>query len=196
MNPIKFTNKTNWNTRDLRRLVEVGLREEVGEFHEYWVEIYSMTAGRRYTGHGTYHACWMDIGAPLDHIETGDGSTAYLEVMPSKDVIRMARTLAHEVQHNKGERHNEMVGSFELPVPWIHKMLEAGFQVRRKPVKEKPKPDLQMKRYQHAYKMLVEHEKKLNRERKLIAKWRQKVRYYERVLAAKQANQKSAAESS
>jgi hypothetical protein len=196
MGKIKFTNRTNWNTRDLRRLVEVGLREEVGVYLEYWVEIYSMTPNRRYTGHGAIHALWMDIGAPLDYVTTGDGTEAPLDVMPSKDVIRMARTLAHEVQHNKGERHKEMVFSRELPVPWVEKLIAEGFQIRRKAKKAKPARDLQAERFEHARAKLAEHERKMKRARTLVQKWKRKVRYYERVLAARQQKSKSAAESS
>jgi len=42
----------------------------------------------------------------------------------------------------------------------------------------------------HAEKMFVEHERKLKRQQKLVQKWRQKVRYYERALEKRAAKEK------
>jgi hypothetical protein len=173
MGRLKLTNKTAWDTRDLRAFILAGLREEVGAFHTYYVDVRNR---RVYYGRGTYHGRW--IGLYPDPDTPLEGET----------LIRLAQTLAHETHHNTGERHKDMVLSTTLPVAWAHKLVAEGFTIRKAEVKLKPKRDLVNERHIHAAKMLAKHERDLKRKQNLVEKWRGKVNYYERRAVRKAAD--------
>jgi len=73
-----------------------------------------------------------------------------------------------------------MVGWWFIDVPFAK-----NYQVLPHISKEKkPKPDLQLKRYQHVLKMVKQKTKQLKRTQTLLKKWTQKKKYYEKVLVA------------
>ncbi|MHC5056725.1 MAG: hypothetical protein ACYTKD_18720 [Planctomycetota bacterium] len=169
MNALDLVNKTGWDTRDLRRFVLAGLKAEVGHWHSYTVCVENLASHARYTGWGSLNANWMclkiepadqsDIVFPERYgLKPGKrGSRRIITmsrlILPEKILLRTARTLAHEVQHNKGERHRDMTRSSELPVEWAHKLIADGVSIRRTPQPTpKPKRDLQAERRAHAEK--------------------------------------------
>lgn len=99
------------------------------------------------------------------------------------DLQRFIGVCRHEVGHWRGLRHVQMGGSllrswdFDLADhPWAQ-----GLTLGQKAAPKAPTMTERVSlREQHARKMLAEHEAKLKRESKLVAKWRQKVRYYEK----------------
>lgn len=207
MGKLNLTNNTGWDTRDLRRFVLAGLRSEVGKWRDYTVKVDNLASNARFTGWGYYYANSMrllieptaqsEVVFPERYgLKPGKRGWRRIVTMsrlelPEEIMLRVARTLAHEVQHNKGERHREMTKSCQLPVEWAHTLISKGFRIRRAPQpKPKPKRDLQAERQAHAEKMLAKHESDLRRKAKLVKKWRTKVRYYERAAEKKAANGK------
>lgn len=174
MGKLKLTNQTGWNTMDLRLFVRAGLKAEIGKWWgTYYVDVRNR---RRYFGRGMVNGLWIGL-----YPEPG-------VLMDGEDLIRFAQTLAHEVQHNKGERHGTMTVATELPVEWAHTLLADGFAIRQAEVKLKPKRDIVNERHIHAAKMLAMHDAKLRREEKLVKRWAAKVRYYERRAQKKAAD--------
>ena len=173
---LKIVNETDYRTADLRKFLAVGLREEgVGPVIRDWccgyrVKFYRMSERRR-GGYGYYNSRNMALGLY-------DSAS----VMTPEQVTALPRVFVHELGHNRGLRHKEMAAYATLPVSWAE-----GLAVRKKIVAPKPKRDVQAKRQRRAEKMLAEHEAKLKREQKLVKKWRQKVRYYERAFEKRAA---------
>lgn len=168
---IKLVNRTRWNTRDIRRLVTAGLKAEVGEWFGTYTVVIKTRRGR-VRGYGTYDGRWMQLMMPKDGEEiAGDG------------VRRIARTIAHEVMHNKGVRSHREIDDSERDLAWADVLIAAGFVIHRNVPAKKGPVDHQARRAAHAQVMLKQHERALKREKKLVSRWRQKVRYYERVLS-------------
>jgi len=189
---LSFLNTTRWNTKDLRRFVMAGLKAAVGTWHRYRVEIRT----RIYNlGRGEINGSWMAIYPPSPEITWSrtleDGTVIGERTMlflPADELRIMARTLEHEVLHNRGERHKDMDRSnAQCPIEWCEALIKAGFTIRLDPPKKKTKVDHQAKRASHANKMLEMHEANLKREQKLVRKWRNKVRYYKKALEKKAA---------
>jgi len=182
---IKLINKTGWDTHDLRKFVLAGLKAEVGKWYNYTVTIANAAVNTYYVGWGWYNQNKMKLVLPPVDDRAYTFSRLFLT---SEQIIRIARTLAHEVQHNKGEHHRGMVKSRELPVEWAYTLVTNGFRINRAPQPTpKPKRDIQAERQAHAEKMLAKHESDLKRKQKLVKNWRTKVRYYERAAGKKAA---------
>jgi hypothetical protein len=97
-------------------------------------------------------------------------------------------TLAHEVEHNNGVRGHREIDDRERDVAWADCLIDAGFVIRlQRPEPKKPAPTAQERRAANAKKKLAEHFNKLQREKKLVAKWKRKVRYYEKAQSKKAA---------
>jgi len=208
MGKLKLTNKTQWDTKDLRKFVLAGLKAEVGEWVGNYVVKIKNYRGRR-TGYGYYHFNEMGLcpdaprrvarlfsdgklyfqrHSPSWHGKKPDGLCVALE-MSADEMRSMAVTLAHEADHNKNIRHRDMNDSAR-EVEWADRLIAKGFRIKVARPTPKKKRDLQAERAAHAEKMLAEHEKKLAREKKLVTKWRRKVRYYEKAMAVKAAARK------
>lgn len=168
---LKITNETDYRTSDLRRFLTIGFREEGVNLKEEWgryvIKFYRPRGSL--AGQAQYNIRWMRLA-----LRDSEG-----ELSPNQ-ITRLAQVFVHELGHNRGEKHRDMVSSGTLPVPWAE-----GLRIRKKVVKPKPKRDIVAERAEHAAKMLRQHETKLRREEKLVKKWAQKVKYYGRVLAAR-----------
>ena len=206
-NKLTLVNKTKWDTRDLRRFVLAGLKAEVGTWGNYKVTI-------RYqqSSYGNGYIGWreMMIAVPRPEGKVGSNGAGGTLVWPashgdSRDeegcctllfmsdglLRRMAITLAHEADHNKGTRGHRDIDDSERDVAWVDELLATGFQINIARPKKKAKRDLPAERHAHAKAMLADHERKLAREKKLTTKWRRKVRYYDRAIEKKKAARKA-----
>jgi hypothetical protein len=105
------------------------------------------------------------------------------------DLRSLARVFEHEVLHSKGVTHADMTEhqmQCDLPLPgWA-----VGLEVRREPAAPRlTETERSAKRAQdresHCRAMLATYEQRQKRVAKLLAKWRARVRYYERRAAAK-----------
>lgn len=209
---LKLINETQWDTRDLRRFVMAGLKAEIGDWSGWYrVIIRNWKGGRQGWAYynrqhmAIYPTAPIQVASPSPFEETkgemryfryspswdgkkADGLCCRLE-MPVGQMERFAVVLAHEADHNKNVRHKDMDDS-ERDISWADRMIADGFRIRiARPVAKKKK-DLQAERAKHAAKMLAAHESKLSREKKLVSKWKKKVRYYEKAMATKTAAKK------
>lgn len=180
---MKIDNQTAYSSDDLRRIIQAvctydGFVPQAGAIVRV---VYSRRD--RFSGWATYG------GGPSrrrDH-----GGAAMLLRLPSPKWgpmgDRMAKLLfivRHEVGHWRGLRHRDMGAAYmEWPdafAPIQEWAAPLDLQLR---VVEEPKiamVDRVARREDHARTMLAEHEAKLAREKRLVAKWRAKVRYYDR----------------
>jgi len=173
---LRIVNETLWNTRDVRRFTLAGLKAEVGEWWgTYLVEVKHLKRGQNRRGWGYVgrnHMCLFVRKPKSDDDMIAD---CYLE--------SLAVTLAHEADHNKGEKSHRVIDDGEREIEWVGQLVKDGFVLHSNLPKRRPVVDVQAKRAVHAQKMLETHESKLKREQKLVRKWRQKVRYYDKALS-------------
>ena len=95
-------------------------------------------------------------------------------------IYELARVYIHEVGHNLNLRHKEMMKWWLIPIDF----LEEG-EVDFKPIVLKPKKEVVKKsvveiREEKARKKLAEWEKKMNRAKTFVKKYKQKVKYYDK----------------
>ena len=169
---MEVINKTNYNTRDLRKLFLAGLKRE-GMDPLYYKIVVKYKRGGVF-GYGSYDRKWIQINLPK---EPHDGL-----------VKQVARTFVHEICHNRGLEHKEM--DYEaIGASWSD-----GYVLRLKEEKPKKKKDLQMERFEHAKKMFDKHESKFQRQKKIVNKWKQKVKYYTKAIDKKAASRERVVE--
>ena len=187
---LRLTNKTHWRTDDLRKLVTAGLRAEgmwTGGHGSYRVEVSYSRASRNWVGGwGYYGYHHLKLHLP----KLGDA----LVEMSSQLVHSVARVLVHEVGHNQGFKHEEMMPVGDIPTPWAE-----GLQVRRKFGPKKLTTEERVEgRAQKVDAKVAEIERKLElveRRKKALRKrlttYRQKQRYYRRRAASRGEDQSS-----
>lgn len=91
-------------------------------------------------------------------------------------LLDLARVLEHEIDHNLGLNHGDM-----LPVSSLRPKWHEGLVIRRQGEAQKPtRVQKSERREAHARAMLAKHEDALRREQRLVKRWTQKVRYYDR----------------
>ena len=184
---LRISNETRWSTRDIRKLVVAGLKAEGqwGPGECYMVRIrYSRRSGG-VGGWGFYNRNSLMVAPP----KLGDRPE-----LPHGTVMEMARVLIHEIGHNTGLTHKDMVPTRQIQVPWAE-----GLRVRAATVKPKPTPaERADQRAAHVtakieYIQKVIH--KTQRREKVLAKqlteWRKKERYYQRKAASPKVDSSS-----
>ena len=92
-------------------------------------------------------------------------------------IKRYGQVLIHEVDHNKGLNHKDMVGSTTLEVPWVE-----GLEIKYNHPKPKVKRDVQVERSAHAWKKYNEWLRKEKFAANKRRHWWSKVRYYDSVM--------------
>ncbi len=197
--PMNITNNTQWDTNDLRKLIQLTYKNKG---YDYWrKDIYI-----EHSSNGDYHGTAMINGTgitmkvPHPHTDfmymqaTGKdgkpelwtikryvkGKTIVAKCSRIFDSVKFSQILIHEEQHNQGLKHPDQAPWWKIPVPWAE-----GFIVHPKPpAKPKPKTKLEEKR-DHAQAMLAMHERKWRKEGTLVEKWTKEVAKLERKVAAK-----------
>ena len=161
---MKIINKTNYDTRYLRSLFIKCEKHEGTNYKYREVEVrYNRSCYHRVGGHAWYHS-------------------RFVMKLPREDakVRRVAQVYIHEVGHNLGLHHKDMASSFSIDVSWL-----ADETIPNKKLKPpKSKPNIVETRAKHAQKKLDEWNKKLNRAKTFVKKYRIKVKYYEKKMAA------------
>jgi len=176
---FRIINATCWRSDDIRKVVVKAMEQDGVDPQGYTVKV-EYARGKRYHGRGSYTSKWIKLIVPRATYFKGQDD-------PTLDVAMVARIAIHEFGHNRGLHHSDMSPWWEFEVPWT-----ADMRIRLKD-SAKPKPprtggQLREERYWKAKDTLIKHTTELLRlegilksKRKLISKWRQKVRYYERV---------------
>ena len=185
---MKIINKTSWDTLDLKKVLTKALDEDdkverrykyrsclevtisYSKGHPSWVVKSYKERGKELPPRELYSGCaWIR------------GSEMRLRVPREKlDVKRFVRLFIHEMSHIRGIRSHRAIGTVkDEDLGWTKDYL-----VSQKETKVKPKPDLQVKRYEHVLEMLKAKKSQLKRLQNQIKKWNQKRKYYESVLVA------------
>ena len=117
------------------------------------------------------------------HLPSPERMDRWNAARPRSDMVKdLAQVFVHECDHAFGElRHKDMVDSDDIDVS-----ATAGLELRSEEPKRRPKitsEDRAREKMAKCAQMLKAHESKQRREQKLVAKWRRKVRYYEKRLA-------------
>lgn len=191
---MKVTNKTNWQTSDLKKIFIECCKTKLDSWKYLKVEVtYSASRwihGRAGYGGGLRGGGNVKIFLPRNPIDKKYIDGRYTEPRPYaflnfKQVL--AWVFIHELHHVLGKHHREMKDSYYLhwrsyarnpeKMSWVDDL-----QLRKEEVKEKPKMDLQTKRYEHVLAALKIKKSKLKRLQNQIKKWTQKRKYYESVL--------------
>lgn len=178
---MRLTNKTHWQTRDLRRIAARVVREEFPKDrfpNRARVRNFTVIVGynRGRWGYSTGHAHY---GA----------NHCYVNV-PSRDVdpIDFAHVVAHEIGHCKGLAHDRMPPHMQgynryVRTDYIrnHFAWAAALPIRRLEPKRKARPTADVK-LAHAERMLAKAVTRRKRATTLERGWRRKVSYYTRRL--------------
>ena len=170
---MKVINETNYSTRDLRKLFLAGLKHEGMDSKYYKIVVKYRRENGAY-GYGSYNREWIQINLPK--IQTNFPKNSHNGL-----VKQVARTFIHEICHNRGLKHKEMDYD-AIDTSWSD-----GYVLRLKEEKPVEEKDLQIERFEHAKKMLNKHESRLKRQKHIVNKWKQKVKYYEKAIEKKAA---------
>ncbi len=159
---MKLINKTNYDTRYLRSLF-IKCEKHEGTNHKFReVEVLKSKRGRIH-GKAWYNSYHINMYLPRD--------------AKSRSI---AQIYIHEVGHNLSLRHRDMTPIHRIDVLWLPDEVVP----LKKPKASKPKPNIVEIRAKHAQKKLDKWQKKLNRAKILVNKYRKRVRYYEKKKAA------------
>lgn len=181
----KIKNATDWNTRDLRRLVHAVC--DARRLHRNrTVSFVCQRRGTSRLGWAYYHSTYMRVMLPRD----GEGLSSRTEkvsgVIDGPTLQSVANTIAHELDHNEGKKHRDMPRSYGLVLPW------GELAVRAKAVKPlASKDELRARRSAAAEESIRERlarwESKQKRAQRAITKLKRSLRYYETRRAAQSA---------
>jgi len=142
---LHIKNSSHYRTEDLRKILRAAIKAEgAGPFRYYWAEFITSRSHSRVTGLGTMNGCWQRIGIPMrENVRDthGDYCLEPLDRLPAFEVKRVAQVIVHELGHNMGLGHREMVRSCEIDVSWAE-----GMDIRlKKPMPAKKKAALRRK---------------------------------------------------
>jgi hypothetical protein len=193
---MKIINNTHWNTSDLRKIFSACTREVIRREGRRPVLLDQYVRVKKtkkwVTGRAWYHTGSIHMLIPSVE-KVGDGMWyATIDQM----IRSIARIFIHEIGHNLGVRHTKARGTYRLTIEqhfseWIAEEFADGRYPLgwSPPVKKVQTAPLQEQRYAKAVVNLKRAETRLKRAQTIAKKWRTKVRYYERALAAKKDDQ-------
>ena len=179
---MKIRNHSRWRTRDLKKLTTaVAKYAGLSLPHRLFVRHGRNLGCDNVSGYATYDHSHVCMTVPfLTHSEYYDIPDRIL----TRDVVfpveRYAQVLIHELGHNHGLKHREMMRSsmIEIPESILKLSVNASAVKPRRSV-----DDRKRERHVHALKMLKSWSSRLKRAETLVRKWRKKVRYYEGVVS-------------
>ena len=117
---------------------------------------------KRVHGRAQVAGNWIQMWTPSDRFDVG----------------AFARVLTHEVGHNYGKLHEDMVACHKIDVSYCGSLI-----VNKKAPKVAPVIDRKAVRLEHSKAKVREFETKLRRCQTLLKKWRFRVAYYEKQLS-------------
>jgi len=177
---MKLLNKTLYDGHYLRRLflecekhifaVYLKHAEEPGR--QIVVEYHKGKNNHGVRGHAWYHSRTIHIQLPRPRKEFGSTGLK----VSARDV---ATTYLHEVGHNMGLRHKQMGKWWNIDTSWWPDEITP-----LKAIKQKPKQNIIEFRAAKAQRKLDEWKSKVKRANKLVKKYSDKVRYYEKKMSA------------
>lgn len=175
---LTIENKTNYKTKDLRKLFLECMKREGVQNCYVKVKYSRKSYINGYAWYNSYNVVMFFRKTKIFHI-AGSNGTEYkrreITELTPEEIVRTSQVFIHELGHNRGLRHDEMVSSFNMDCSWTNE-----FQIRTNEKKPKPKRNLKQERYEHSQKKVKQLTTKLKRNQTLLKKWKKKVRYYER----------------
>jgi len=193
---MRVKNQTHWQTRDLKRIFCEALRRDSEIEGKLSSDqrvglVVEIVYSRRtcYSGCAYYNGYLMRLRIPRykwqKKDKSGPTTRENIEKMPVPvDKKALVELFVHELAHFRGYHHNKL-GKHHVTFlysSWAED--DEKYPVREKIEKPKPKADLRLKRYANVLKKIAEKETTLKRLQRLLKKWRQKQRYYEKILVA------------
>jgi hypothetical protein len=180
---LRITNHTRWSTRSLRTLITAGMNH-VGVTGPKHFSIEYRTRRTPGCSHGEAavgrQTPWHD-GAVVVH-EAINVQLYLPRVDESLSVVQLAQVIEHELMHTRGWKHRDMVPHWSLPVPWAEGYAVAWCPPPPKPTHQQATAAVQ--REARARRHVARLEAQALRTARLLAKWRARVRYYDRKAAA------------
>lgn len=177
---MRIINKTEWDTKHLMSLINAVIRHEGYEKPrairiETKKSILQEVTGTAYR-FGNYIIMRVPMTTFKDFARNNDGTVRRFRSPTNFPVKTFAQVLMHELSHLSGVwEHKDMVNWWEQDVDFTK-----DFAVLPKEIKQKPKKNLILERYQKALGKVREKESIIKRNQILLKKWQKKVRYYEK----------------
>lgn len=157
---MKVINHTDYETKDLKAIFVRACKEEGTDTDREVTIVY----GKKWiSGVATLSGTYVKMRLPKNRNKFSRKS--------------LAQVFIHEIGHNLGLLHSDMVNHRQIPVDWVYE-----YPLRKAQLKEKPVRNLKQERYDHAKKTLETKEKIAKRLTNQIKKWKKKIKYYERTL--------------
>lgn len=195
---MKIENKTNYDTRYLRRLF-LACEKYQGTNPKYQMVKVSYARGNRIRAEAWYNCYGIYIRLPKNYRghsitsiprwASGEGRRRLTEAIKKQKekypiepipARELAQIYIHELCHNQGLHHKDMEHWWDIDVSWLP---DETIPLKvEKPAK--PKPNIIVLRAAKAQKKLDEWQKKLKRAKTHTKKYRTKVKYYEKKMAA------------
>jgi len=123
---LRLINKTKWNTKDLRKLI-IKVLEHEGLSKKRTIEIVYSKQRKyylpKYTGIASLYRNWLRIRVPKPIVKhwkmSNDGKIIETEIEYKFDVQKFTKILIHELSHNQGLIHKEMLKLNDIDVSFI-----------------------------------------------------------------------------
>jgi hypothetical protein len=184
---MKLVNKTEWSTKDLRKICLAGIKANGVNQRGYRVEV-SYQKGK---SHKTNRQqCFVGgrgyIQIPVFKLFMwGPQAYADKKMMPlSADEMRgLAGTINHEIWHNQGLHHRDMYNCLGAVLDREESSPEKTAWAKDLTLRPKEKRIVTRKarsdvKREHAEKMLSRASRRLKTAKTIFAKWQRKVKYY------------------
>jgi len=174
---LALKNNTRYRTQDLRKLFLECMRREGMQRARVTVN-YSKRG--RVHGRAWFNTILSEMFLPKSFTKWVEGKGYVREQIKEftpEQVEDIAQVFRHELGHNLGLKHEDMVCCWHIDCSWAR-----GFVVRLKEQKPAKRRDLVQERYLKAVRKVKEFECKVKRSKTLLDKWSRKVSYYEKKL--------------
>lgn len=195
---LVIKNKTNWDTRQLRRVFLAVLRHS--EKFDGPLRASTLKVNVTWAKKGYYSGCaylnsgWMQIRLPnkkwVNEMIDGVLHCQVKQVAVEElDTFKAGYLFEHELAHCRGQSHKTMgvLNDWGHATPANYPYLE-GMTVRRHASSAKPKPPAPERRHAAVLTKLAAWQSKKKRAETAIKKLARQRRYYEKKAAARTAN--------
>lgn len=194
MSTVKIENRTEYVTSEIAAVFRAVLKDGWGEEgRKYRMEVLYARNRRGCSGYALYGSSSLVVRIPrMEGVVEGNRFIRrQISELSESMILDLARVIAHELEHCRGVRHEDMCDSFK----WAGEMRGgglnfpslAGLRVTRKVVVKPSAEEVASERREDALEKVAEWERKLALAKTKLSHWRGKVAYYDRRAAAVKA---------